>query len=766
MQEQPQNARAGETGYHLCELIACTMHLIVMRSRLFRAWLPVAHAFGLGAVVHVEGEHVQSQMSLVHVLLPQLTANHSITLWRGDGVANWRNTLANHSTWLCCGQEGRGVCTPTVGKECSVACLSRVRLGVKLTRCQAKITVRIGAACSHPPPPVQRMFSSKKRVLLQGHASPYRSNVMLRKTCPRPSQGQDAFSEDCPVHGYTAPTPSFYTSLECVFCWLENSASPTPAQSAFSAGWRTALSIAMYSHPPPLITSPERVFSEILAALSVGKSRASKLNARDIAVALDAGSVAVALDVEGVAAGLAAADVNILYLDVVGLVSADINILVLDVVDVGVFNPNAGGDCDSSKEGIDKSNGCRIEPLSSSSSSTKSNKFLPKHQSADFTLAATRPSAGSSLRCLRTPGAQRRTILQIPDCQLECPSWLKLSERGYNNDQNILKNINPLIIYAGSSSMCSGMPLKISTCSSDYPFGLYVLLRSLARNSRRSHCLATSLPRPNAFGFLPLRPRKNTGIRHSCEYERREELEDRFRAAFETIKNTPAIFNNVLRNMLQRCRECIERGGNNSAQLLSEFSSQLLVAEDELAASCSNRMWWRKKTFLILGMHGRSTIADDLCMRSLSVATGDADAFHERVFTKRTGHAYQGACRSRPWVSGVFETSEECSGLLTSCLSARLGVLQRNFIGWGIERVMTNEKRSVRRVKWPAGGKSATASINAANNATGRLYHWTRYVYERHKIIKPVHDNVNTFEINLRKKSLPLPALYFNGRPE
>ncbi|KAJ8877653.1 hypothetical protein PR048_022108 [Dryococelus australis] len=93
-------------------------------------------------------------------------------------------------------------------------------------------------------------------------------------------------------------------------------------------------------------------------------------------------------------------------------------------------------------------------------------------------------------------------------------------------------------------------------------------------HSRRSHCLATSLPRPNAFGILPLGPRKTLGVRHFCEYQRRDELEARFLAAFETIKNTPAIFYDVLRNMLRRCRICIECGGNNSEQLLSrEWSS-------------------------------------------------------------------------------------------------------------------------------------------------------------------------------------------------
>ncbi|KAJ8879821.1 hypothetical protein PR048_020429, partial [Dryococelus australis] len=58
-------------------------------------------------------------------------------------------------------------------------------------------------------------------------------------------------------------------------------------------------------------------------------------------------------------------------------------------------------------------------------------------------------------------------------------------------------------------------------------------------------------------------------VRRSCEYQRREELEARFRTAgFETIKNTPTIFNDVLRNMLRRCRTCVEYGGDNFEQLL------------------------------------------------------------------------------------------------------------------------------------------------------------------------------------------------------
>ncbi|KAJ8895193.1 hypothetical protein PR048_000518 [Dryococelus australis] len=48
----------------------------------------------------------------------------------------------------------------------------------------------------------------------------------------------------------------------------------------------------------------------------------------------------------------------------------------------------------------------------------------------------------------------------------------------------------------------------------------------------------------------------------------REELETRIRVAFETLKNTQAIFNNVLRNLLRCCRACIECGGDHFEQLL------------------------------------------------------------------------------------------------------------------------------------------------------------------------------------------------------
>ncbi|KAJ8869998.1 hypothetical protein PR048_029009 [Dryococelus australis] len=82
----------------------------------------------------------------------------------------------------------------------------------------------------------------------------------------------------------------------------------------------------------------------------------------------------------------------------------------------------------------------------------------------------------------------------------------------------------------------------------------------------KQHVLGIKVGGPTAWP--PLGPRKNAGVRHSCEYQGREELEARFRAPFETIKNTPAIFNDVLRHMLQRCRACIECGGNNSEHLL------------------------------------------------------------------------------------------------------------------------------------------------------------------------------------------------------
>ncbi|KAJ8889445.1 hypothetical protein PR048_008944 [Dryococelus australis] len=66
----------------------------------------------------------------------------------------------------------------------------------------------------------------------------------------------------------------------------------------------------------------------------------------------------------------------------------------------------------------------------------------------------------------------------------------------------------------------------------------------------------------------------NVAPRHTDNH-RRLELETRFRAAIETIKNTPTIFNDVFRNMLQRCRACIECGGTNSEQLLYSLLGRL-----------------------------------------------------------------------------------------------------------------------------------------------------------------------------------------------
>ncbi|KAJ8894440.1 hypothetical protein PR048_007094 [Dryococelus australis] len=45
---------------------------------------------------------------------------------------------------------------------------------------------------------------------------------------------------------------------------------------------------------------------------------------------------------------------------------------------------------------------------------------------------------------------------------------------------------------------------------------------------------------------------------------------------------------------------------------------------------------------------------DYLWTRALSVAAGDAEALHKGMFTKCAFYAYQGACRPRPWVSGVL----------------------------------------------------------------------------------------------------------------
>ncbi|KAJ8868298.1 hypothetical protein PR048_029814 [Dryococelus australis] len=95
--------------------------------------------------------------------------------------------------------------------------------------------------------------------------------------------------------------------------------------------------------------------------------------------------------------------------------------------------------------------------------------------------------------------------------------------------------------------------------------------------------LSPRYPLPNAFVFLPLGPRTNTGVRHSCEYHRREELKARIRAAFETIKNTTAIFNDVLCNMLQRCRACVECGVDSSKHLLCSLCNKLVYNTDSHA---------------------------------------------------------------------------------------------------------------------------------------------------------------------------------------
>ncbi|KAJ8880039.1 hypothetical protein PR048_020661 [Dryococelus australis] len=92
----------------------------------------------------------------------------------------------------------------------------------------------------------------------------------------------------------------------------------------------------------------------------------------------------------------------------------------------------------------------------------------------------------------------------------------------------VVRRAREVIGLSGTSCTHGGMPLKISTLFSGGPI-----------------VLATSLTRPNALGFLYLEPRKNTGVRHSCEYLIREELEARYRAASETIENTPTISNDV-----------------------------------------------------------------------------------------------------------------------------------------------------------------------------------------------------------------------------
>ncbi|KAJ8884405.1 hypothetical protein PR048_016262 [Dryococelus australis] len=88
------------------------------------------------------------------------------------------------------------------------------------------------------------------------------------------------------------------------------------------------------------------------------------------------------------------------------------------------------------------------------------------------------------------------------------------------------------------------------------------------------------------------------------------------------------------------------------------------------------------------------------------------------------------SCRSRYWVSGVSETSVECSGLQTTVLSAKLGCGEpsrsrpaeyKKDVGppirsYDIELRTTSEKRSTRREKWLTGGNSATASIRAVKS--------------------------------------------------
>ncbi|KAJ8876042.1 hypothetical protein PR048_023950 [Dryococelus australis] len=73
-----------------------------------------------------------------------------------------------------------------------------------------------------------------------------------------------------------------------------------------------------------------------------------------------------------------------------------------------------------------------------------------------------------------------------------------------------------------------------------------------------------------------------------------------------------------------------------------------------------------------------------------------------------------GACRSRPRVSGVIKISAECSGLLASYLSARLGVRLT------FQVKASGYKNSVGPlgVQLLTGGKSATVNIRAAMSAT------------------------------------------------
>ncbi|KAJ8872055.1 hypothetical protein PR048_025656 [Dryococelus australis] len=88
--------------------------------------------------------------------------------------------------------------------------------------------------------------------------------------------------------------------------------------------------------------------------------------------------------------------------------------------------------------------------------------------------------------------------------------------------------------------------------------------------------------------------------------------------------------------------------------------------------------------------------------------TGDAAAFHKGMFAKHACYAYQGACLSRPWVSGVFEISvKECSAVVS------LGVTRARDDERGEKRVapgVTNgrnicdcEHQSSKECDWQAG---------------------------------------------------------------
>ncbi|KAJ8868834.1 hypothetical protein PR048_030375 [Dryococelus australis] len=80
----------------------------------------------------------------------------------------------------------------------------------------------------------------------------------------------------------------------------------------------------------------------------------------------------------------------------------------------------------------------------------------------------------------------------------------------------------------------------------------------------------------------------------------------RISAAFETIKkNTRAIFNDVLRNMLWRCRACIECGGDNSEQLLYSLLNGDRIPVEIWFAIPSLFIW--KVTVLIRNKHRVAT---------------------------------------------------------------------------------------------------------------------------------------------------------------